>query len=89
MTQETGCYEDWRRDDNQYPTAKTETEKDLRRQIAELELKLYGDRKLSKCCGAILIPYISHSEKYCPDCKTTYPWNLDHGQKPLFGRSQD
>lgn len=50
----------------------------------ELRQKLYGVRKLSKCCGAILHPFISSSEKMCTECKVYYPWSLDHGQKALF-----
>lgn len=52
--------------------------------------------KLSKCCNAILVDFISGggdqvkgAYKMCNNCKEHYPWYLDHGQKPLFKRDQD
>ena len=46
---------------------------ELQQENAILRDKLYGERKLSKCCGAILIPYRSHGKQWCPKCETTYP----------------
>lgn len=62
--------------------------RELKDEITKLKHKLYGDRKLSKCCGAILVPYISLNKKYCPDCMCYTPWEIKPNQKGLFNNSK-
>ena len=68
---------------------KTQYRKDIEALNKQLAKYRPVGQKLSKCCGEILVPFISLNKKMCSGCKTYFEWSLDHNQKPLFTDSAD
>lgn len=40
-------------------------------------------------CGERMVLLFSLNKKLCCNCKQEYDWELDEGQKPVFGGKRD